>query len=470
MKNSLFKVFILLIIEVAVFWLFSHFLRFPFALAFLQAFIYSSLCAALILEARSKKNSSFWILSLLNLLFIVILFFLIPVEHKDKYTRISNEEYQKIQMLRKETTPYYSLQEKKKIANVFYFLAHKNYEKALDIIDPILKKNDFTQKLHSYILRQKAIYDNFYENAIREIPHFKIIYNNYISNKYNIEFVEQLRSYSHTKPAHFFINLAKKRQTLLTNDAFLEKSRAYEVNEFLKEYNNSESLKHILFISPRTQKYYSSLIAKYETTSFNDYDFRSFNTEYPSDSSDITAVNNIISFAKKQDSNNLYLIRCDKIVFGKNLYPLFAFNLKIASDHKQFIRIPLAKITTHSIVYYENQKVKQIHFPRIYFKMKNSKELLKNPLSISWFSLYKEDFPELYSTMIKPYWKEFWKFMFSLILSLAVSYFVILYFKEGKLQKVAFYYYFLPFVFLMPASLLLMNLIVKTSNFIFRIL
>jgi hypothetical protein len=461
LKTAVWKVFLILCVQILFYFGAVELAGFQFSFAFLSSFIFSLLFGGLILERHLIKNAAFFMVLMFNLLFLLIAFFLFATPFEPGKKTVNPEHYRMIMDFKEKTVPSYTEQEKKLIRESFYYLTLRDYSRALTAMESISRKNGFTGSFHSYLLGARTRYLEKVEAAKKSIPNFADIYGLFQKGDYT-GFMESLRFFRNNPLGRYFYSIARERMMLLSNETLLEKQMIFQIQEFIKNNAGKNYLEHLFVLFPDLQNRYQEKLAARETEKFTYLDFRGISGRSGS-------YSNLMCFAQDAEKKE-FLVFIEKVVEPAGFYPLWGVNLILVNSQGEKRRIPLAKITSNTVVYPRKGGTGVLRLKGIYNKTIHSLELMKTPMNPAWFTEYREDYPLLYRYVVLPFWKQGAQFLMAFFMGFAICYFTIRYIKTVYPRKLSLYFYILPVLFLVFLSLFYSNLVSKVSEMVFRIL
>jgi len=455
LKTSLLKFIVLAFVQIGSFFLTHSFLHFDFSLSYLFSFIFTLLFASLILEGRTIKNTASYVLAFINILFIVVAFFVFSQALIPNPSTPSPKAYSAIKNQEQRVTPKYSKTDKTHIKKAFYYIAFKAYYPALKEIDQVKEQTLMLHKFKTYLLDLKGQMELKITQAKKEIPDFKhhlILY----QRGDLTGFMENLLPYRKNPLGDYFYLLAKQTLILKTNPQVLDKTYHQSIQKFVETLAQApEILFDLLFVLPELKETYQLALAEKQNTAFSFFDFEQISLQSKTLKNYFALINN--------NQGKEFLIYVEELVFPPHQYPILAFNTHIFSQEGEKTTISLAKINTHTLVFSNNDKTTHYHmvFPDLYTKLKTSLEMVKKPMNPLWLASYKKDYPEIYQTIVKPFWFKFLKLVVALVLGFIVSIFTAYYLKTLFPAKIPVIFYLLPFLFNILLALFYSNMIMK---------
>ncbi len=401
---------------------------------------------------------------------------------------ISESNFQKMAQYKSSLSLDLSLIHIIRVKRVFSNLAYYSFSGAINHLKGITYGGVFKAKLDTYInFKYKTFLKNIRE-AKYEIPDFDDIYKLYKSNKKGdlSSFIENIRDFIDTPTGKYFYIISMRKQKIKTNKDEQIKYFYKEIEDFLKYYkiyDNEENydvelLNHILTIFPELMEKYLVLMVRNDKKKkegdqnkigISNFDFTGINKVITKKSKKISKqINNIFTLAKMDDKKD-YMVKIKTLITSTNSYPLFGLGVEIIDSKGKVKKIPMVKISPNQMIAIKDAKRKEFiyyNFEGIFQKIEESIQFMKSPISPFWFSTYKNRYPEVYQYIVKPFWSNFLKFLVALCFCFLISVFTIKYFKTIYPKNLKFYFYFLPFIFLMIVSIVYANFVIKSINMV----
>jgi len=455
-KKSFFKLIIALLLQTAVFFIFYKILKINFITSFIISFNFIMLSSILVFGRSLTKNIYIFPLVLSNLLFIIIFF---SVGNTAKLNNIVNDNsvISSVEAIKDKFVVSYSREESILIRDTFYLITVFEYDLAYETIKKV-KRNSFTDEIETYILKSKQQFNNDFNKLSKYYINFDKIKEMYYKREYQYV-LDRLKPDIANVDVENVYTIVRTKIMAIQNRDFLKKQMLKTINEFLKDSKNkSITFSHLFSALPGLYKVYKENFIEYENNTVTYRDFEGIN--------DSTVCNGMFTIVNHEGKNTLIYV--EKLIEPKNLYPLWGYNTYIIKENN-VLKLGIVKITTNSIIYFDNLNINIINIPNIYNKIKNTPDIIKSPFNPLWLFTYKKEYYEVYNTMIKQFWIMFLKFILSIIFSTIIIMITIDYFKTIFPTIMPYFFYILPFIFLLFLSFLYSSLSIRFVNFIFKI-
>lgn len=454
------KILIILALELGVYFGLTQ-LKFDFTFSFITAFFFSLLFAALILEGALIKNIAFYTFALINFVILLALFFAIPGFFTPDQNKVSQKNFAQIQKMKESVALTYPKGDAKKMQSIWDSLTFMSYPHAGNEIKKLSQKSYLAEYLDSYRLKKTKELNSKIALAKKIDPRFDSHVKLLIAGKYP-EFMAKIE-YARAKDPIIeeFYGKAKELLSLKNSKELFKQKLLDEIEKFLKDYSYSgELIYQLIYFFPEIQPKYSNYLVKFDLEKISYLDLKGF-------SEASLETRNLFTFCEQKEKGP-YLIKAASLIEPSTQYPFLATNIELISAKGEKAVIPFAKISRNTLVYPVKPNVfSSLHFPGIHYKLKNTLELIKKPLNPFWLFQYKNDYPEVFKTVIKPFWIEFIKFWIAFFSAFGLALFIVLYIKTIYPKKLHFLFFFLPVLFLLIISLIFSHFIIKLVQLIF---